>query len=87
MTVKRWSAAASGVAAISGLLLQVVVGQPSVIGQQITVTAGPGTTGTVIGKRVEVTAGPGTSGNVVGEQITVTTGGQSSQPATGKPGS
>ena len=41
------------------------------IGEQVTVAAGPGANGTIIGESITVTAGPETHGTVVGKQVTV----------------
>jgi carbonic anhydrase/acetyltransferase-like protein (isoleucine patch superfamily) len=46
-------------------------GQPSVIGERVTVAAGPGASGTIIGESITVTAGPETHGTVIGKQVTV----------------
>lgn len=48
----------------------------AVIGQQITVTAGPDTRGTVIGEEIRVTAGPGARGNIIGKRIVVEASGR-----------
>jgi hypothetical protein len=60
-----------GFATAGTLLLQAGgQGHPSVIGSQITVTAGPGSSGNIIGESINVTAGPGSQGTVIGKQVT-----------------
>jgi hypothetical protein len=64
-----------GLATAGAFLFQVVgLGQPAVIGEQVTVTAGPGSSGNIIGESVNVTAGPGTQGPIIGKQVTVSVG-------------
>ena len=47
---------------------------PVIIGQQIRVSAGPGSSGDIIGQRIEVSAGPGSRGTIIGSQISVSAG-------------
>jgi hypothetical protein len=48
--------------------------RPSVIGEQIQVTANGQNSGTIIGESVVVTPGQGSSGNIVGKKVEVTIG-------------
>jgi hypothetical protein len=59
------------ISALNDLASAIAAAPSVVIGSQVSVTAGPGSSGTIIGKQVTVTAGPGSSGTVIGEQVTV----------------
>ena len=48
--------------------------RPSVIGEQIQITANGQNSGTIIGESVVVTPGQGSSGNIVGKKVEVTIG-------------
>jgi hypothetical protein len=64
-------------------LANAVMAAPSVvIGSQVTVEAGKGSSGTIIGKQITVTAGTGSTGTVIGEQITV--GSNNATPVNGQ---
>jgi hypothetical protein len=52
--------------------------RPSVIGEQIQVTANGQNSGTIIGESVVVTTGQGSSGNIVGKKVNSRTAGPKS---------
>jgi hypothetical protein len=52
--------------ALETLSRQIASAPRTVIGNKVSVVAGPGSSGTIIGQQIRATAGPGSSGNVTG---------------------
>ena len=80
---RKWLVAIAAVGTSVTGVYAALAQSPSIVGERIAVTSGPGSHGNIVGEQINVTAGPGAQGSVIGKQIVVNVGGAQQGPRIG----